>query len=798
MSNAFWQVWLGQSTNSNPAGSGADASINSNVLKQSYINKFLDVSGTLTVRYDASINGNLYLGAGTKFGLGIGAPTYTLDMSGTQRLQCPNAGVATTKPDANPGNNGLVLTSTKASGGTNFSMGLGIDYSTGNGYLNMGYNSGGSAAQPFVLQGTGGYVGIGSANPTAALHVVGNQNLTGTITGAGGSTYNAGAFYTGGNTVASFVNAVTINSGVTNAAVVEIGSLNRDILSSAAANVTYKYALAYHTNTTGGDFEIKAIPSGATYTSDGTPVSRMYITASGNIGMGTVRPQYNLDVSGTARFTNDVSINGNLVIGGALTVQQLQSKNVVNTTTTNYQLIVSEDLSLNGRLFVSGDASLNGNIGFGRSYTNNTSILTNYIGLASDFATNQTSTYYAKGLAIQGTNIVQSSYNGPSPVYGGDVAIIGGNAYLGSGNNGDGGATAFGGNVNIVAGGAFLGATVGGAIGATAGAAGTAAVQNQGAINLQTYTITRTGTPATTTYRLNNTMTLKNNSVGIGVTSPGNNGGVDLTGLLSLDISGGTRIIGNSNQFIIAPPSSASNLGSTIRLNGTFYNFPSDTGVRSSAQINSGFSSKANTWGGEYLSFNVGNNGNSNDGVLANCIERMRIDGYGYVGIGTANPQSVLDVSGTIRVSGGITPIYTTPNASAGQVGSVIVTSSNNVTYTITSTNAYYLISTATVIPAGVYIVISTVYCYAQTINYVVSQSAYSTSSTSGQNLFGSGCKGFAGPSNNSVAPSMNYTDFWTTSGGTFYFFFWAGISTTQSGTTMNTGGCNIQFMRIA
>ena len=360
MSNAFWQVWLGQSANSNPVGSGADASINSNVLKQSYINRFLDVSGTLTVRYDASINGNLYLGAGTKFGLGVGAPTYTLDQSGTHRIQCPNSGVATTKPDANPGNNGLVLTSTKASGGTNFSMGLGIDYTTGNGYLNMGYNSGTSSAQPFVLQATGGDVGIGTTTPTAALYVVGNQNINGTVTGAGGSNYNAGAFYTGGNTVASFVNAVTINSGVTNAAVVEIGSLNRDILSSAAANVTYKYALAYHTNTTGGDFEIKAIPSGATYSADGTPVSRMYITASGNIGMGTVRPQYNLDVSGSARFTSDVSINGNLVVGGALSVQQMQSRNIINTTTTNYQLIVSEDLSLNGRLFVSGDLATNG------------------------------------------------------------------------------------------------------------------------------------------------------------------------------------------------------------------------------------------------------------------------------------------------------------------------------------------------------------------------------------------------------------------------------------------------------
>ena len=81
---------------------------------------------------------------------------------------------------------------------------------------------------------------------------------------------------------------------------------------------------------------------------------------SGNLGIGTLTPAYTLDVSGTARFTSDVSINGNLVVGGALTVQQLQNKNIINTTTTNYQLIVSEDLSLNGRLFVSKDASING------------------------------------------------------------------------------------------------------------------------------------------------------------------------------------------------------------------------------------------------------------------------------------------------------------------------------------------------------------------------------------------------------------------------------------------------------
>jgi hypothetical protein len=42
-------------------------------------------------------------------------------------------------------------------------------------------------------------------------------------------------------------------------------------------------------------------------------------------------------------------------------VKQYQSQNIINTTTNNYQLIVSEDLSLNGRMFVSG------NVGIGKT-----------------------------------------------------------------------------------------------------------------------------------------------------------------------------------------------------------------------------------------------------------------------------------------------------------------------------------------------------------------------------------------------------------------------------------------------
>ena len=70
----------------------------------------------------------------------------------------------------------------------------------------------------------------------------------------------------------------------------------------------------------------------------------------------------------TLNTSGDVSLNGIVVIGkdltinGRLNVQNYTNQNIINTTTTNYQLIVSEDLSLNGRLLVSGDSSMNGNL----------------------------------------------------------------------------------------------------------------------------------------------------------------------------------------------------------------------------------------------------------------------------------------------------------------------------------------------------------------------------------------------------------------------------------------------------
>jgi hypothetical protein len=130
-------------------------------------------------------------------------------------------------------------------------------------------------------------------------------------------------------------------------------------------------------------------------------------------------------------------------------------------------------------------------------------------------------------------------------------------------------------------------------------------------------------------------------NVGIGTTTPG----YQLT-------LWGPSVTPATGDLALFTPGAASGERSSIPLFSTFANYPADKYPRRTADIIAGFAtSSANpdgVWGGEYLSFNVGDNGASDDASPSVMSEKLRILGNGNVGIGTTNPAHLLHVAGTI------------------------------------------------------------------------------------------------------------------------------------------------------
>jgi hypothetical protein len=239
---------------------------------------------------------------------------------------------------------------------------------------------------------------------------------------------------------------------------------------------------------------------------------------NGNLVVGK-----DLTTNGNLFVKYDSSFNGNLVVGndltitGRLNVKNFTNQNIINTTTNNYQLIVSEDLSLNGRMYVSG------NVGIGVTapvYTLDVSSASTQpfrVGVGSTNA-----------LVVNSTGSVGIGKTDPAV----SLDVVGGAAFTGSINNIRFTQPASNATLTLAAGSTF--STVG---------TNATTLTTTGTTNI---TLPTAGTLATlggTETLSSKTLTspLITGSVGIGITNP----------QYALDVSGSTRLGGTFSNNIV-------------------------------------------------------------------------------------------------------------------------------------------------------------------------------------------------------------------------------------------------------
>ncbi len=86
------------------------------------------------------------------------------------------------------------------------------------------------------------------------------------------------------------------------------------------------------------------------------------VDASLNLKANLVSPTFTgpfVVASGDVSMNNNLNLGGNLVVNGNLTVFRQENASIINTTVSNYEIVITKDISLNGNLIIANNASLN-------------------------------------------------------------------------------------------------------------------------------------------------------------------------------------------------------------------------------------------------------------------------------------------------------------------------------------------------------------------------------------------------------------------------------------------------------
>ena len=480
----------------------------------------------------------------------------------------------------------------------------------------------------------------------------------------------------------------------------------------------------------------------------------------------------------------DTSMNGNLVLGkdltiaGRLNVKNFTSQNIINTTTNNYQLIVSEELSLNGRMFVSGNVM----IGSG----NEPSYLLD--------VSSASAAPFRVGVGATNALVVNSS------------------GYVGIGTNNPQVALDVSGQLRAKL--TSSGGTIASIIGNGGGS-------NQYNLDFCSY-VNNSGTPTNRIACIDDGLysgsyafftkppgaesnslaermrITSGGNVGIGVTNPA----------YALDVSSASAApfrvgVGATNALVV---NSTGGVGiGTNNPNAKLAIYSTSTTVNESQIkfINSNTNSTVYTLqkvdnAADY--FRMGRNGYGD----------IVIDSTGKVGIGSATPAVALDVVGNVQCTAGYNLNYSSvPTYTSNQIGyngtfnlatgTVLTTGAGTPYFVYPFSNGFYF-------SPGIYIFSSIAYGYISSgsINFMAAL-LLATSNPGGISTTNSGTNPTSAFENHSstlfnngasAPPNVSFTDIITlTSASTYYVGY---KCVTSAAGTINTGGFRCSFVRIA